>query len=456
MHRKDFPKAICYLTDENGNILDPYKPNTIIYKEVSSPQNRSKKQVKLSSGKHGILDEIVILIKGYIVVYTGENHTSPPIPFNIIKRLYLYAPKGTNLNFTVNCFCCFAFTANNAVGILINIDTTVIAIAKVSLAIPTVNFTSDKNNACIDIACINVNKVYDSCRFLTETMALYKKTILKAEVYQYNTLSNGVKKIYTNEDELTEYGDRGILDPNEVSYFNLFINGVLQPGINYNVIEGRLTLETEDVPQKGAPIIIRFITFKSKDNELIQVENYQYNTRSDGVKKIYTDNDELTEYGDKGILNPNKVSYLNLYINGVLQPKANYSVKKGLLMLDTTDVPDEGVPIILEFLMIRNKNNQLLRTKTYNYNTRADGKKFYTNKDEIKMYGSKGILDPKQSSFQNLFINGVVQPEINYKVQKGLLTLKTIDIPLTGAPICLQFITSFSKLTINLCTSCQN
>ncbi|MDI9476141.1 MAG: DUF4183 domain-containing protein, partial [Bacillota bacterium] len=91
-----------------------------------------------------------------------------------------------------------------------------------------------------------------------------EQNILSADVYQYNALSDGIKKIYTNDDELTEYGDRGILDPNSVSYFNLFINGVLQPKVNYEIEEGLLTLKTEDVPLKNSPIIVTFVTFKCR------------------------------------------------------------------------------------------------------------------------------------------------------------------------------------------------
>ena len=69
------------------------------------------------------------------------------------------------------------------------------------------------------------------------------------------------KRIYTNQDELIEYGSRGILDPNDVSYFNLFINGVLQPRVNYEIEKGLLLLKTKDVPQKDVAIIISFITF---------------------------------------------------------------------------------------------------------------------------------------------------------------------------------------------------
>lgn len=94
-----------------------------------------------------------------------------------------------------------------------------------------------------------------------------EKTLLNADVYQYNTLSDGVKKVYTNDDELIQYGNRGILDPNEVSYFGLFVNGVLQPKANYEIQKGLLLLKTEDVPIKDSAIIISFITFKDKSSK---------------------------------------------------------------------------------------------------------------------------------------------------------------------------------------------
>ncbi|GEM_PF-5642322 len=56
------------------------------------------------------------------------------------------------------------------------------------------------------------------------------------------------------------------------------------------------------------------------------------------------------------------------------------------------------------------------------------------------MYGDKGIPDPKQSAYLNLFVNGVIQPGVNYAVQKGYLILKTQDAPIEGAPISLQYV----------------
>lgn len=186
-------------------------------------------------------------------------------------------------------------------------------------------------------------------------------------------------------------------------------------------------------------------SFDVKDDKMINVKNYQYTTFSDGVKREFTNDDELKLYGSKGILDPNEVTYFNLYINGVLQPKTNYIVKQGLLLLTTVDIPQKGVPIILESLIIKGKNNQLLKAANYQYNTLASNKKIYTNQDELTMYGNKGIPNPQQASYQNLFVNAVLQPGINYMVQKGILTLKTEDAPLEKTPISLQSIIIFPK-----------
>ncbi|AKL96314.1 hypothetical protein CACET_c28690 [Clostridium aceticum] len=183
--------------------------------------------------------------------------------------------------------------------------------------------------------------------------------------------------------------------------------------------------------------------FNSKNKKPISTKTYQYNTISDGIKRVFTNDDELKMYGDEGILDPNEVSYFNLFINSVLQPQTNYIVKKGLLLLITIDVPPKGVPITLESIIIEDIHHQLLEVATYQYTAFGSGKKIYTNIDELRMYGNQGILDPRQISYQNLFINGVLQPPMNYVVEKGLLLLKTEDIPLEKSPISLQFITLF-------------
>ncbi|WP_027409779.1 DUF4183 domain-containing protein [Anoxybacteroides tepidamans] len=115
---------------------------------------------------------------------------------------------------------------------------------------------------------IAVPKVYD---WISSTSTIHFRVnfqippqVLQVETYQYNAISDGCKTVYTNEDELKEYGDQGILDPKKVSLINLFINGVLQPKNLYEVQKGKLILKSIDVPPKGTPIILQFITIKQE------------------------------------------------------------------------------------------------------------------------------------------------------------------------------------------------
>ena len=75
----------------------------------------------------------------------------------------------------------------------------------------------------------------------------------------YFTFSENQKLVYTNADGLPQHGTTQILSPNDVSYINLFINGVIQPQTTYKVEEGELTL-LDGAPQDGVPITLQFIT----------------------------------------------------------------------------------------------------------------------------------------------------------------------------------------------------
>ncbi|EOO95258.1 DUF4183 domain-containing protein, partial [Bacillus cereus] len=76
----------------------------------------------------------------------------------------------------------------------------------------------------------------------------------------YFTFSDGEKLIYTNADGIPEYGTTQILSPDDVSYINLFINGILQPQPFYQVTAGQLILVDSEPPLLGSSIILQFIT----------------------------------------------------------------------------------------------------------------------------------------------------------------------------------------------------
>ncbi|WP_410983044.1 DUF4183 domain-containing protein [Bacillus cereus] len=75
----------------------------------------------------------------------------------------------------------------------------------------------------------------------------------------YFTFSDGQKLVYTNADGYPTLGTTQILPPNEVSYVNLFINGILQPQTEYQIQAGQLTIAGLEAPAAGASIILQFI-----------------------------------------------------------------------------------------------------------------------------------------------------------------------------------------------------
>ena len=443
MLKSKFPLITCRLTDQNGNALNPCEPGAVRYTELSSQKDRPQEQIRLPDGETAVQSIVTVLLEGFVTVSLDGSTMSAPLPFSIIRCISLYAPRGTLLHFAVSSFHCCAVpvypksdSGTDRVKIFINVDTAVDSRLKVNLRIPEVDSSLTVKNA----VCIHADRIYDSVLFKSGTSLYYQSMTLKAEIYQYNALSDGVKKAYTNQDELTQYGDRGILSPREVSYCNVFVNGVLQPKKNYVITKGLLQLTTKNAPAAGQAVMILFVTLRNDSNQKMRVINDQYNAVSDGTKRVFTNEDELKKYGGRGIPDPKEVSYFNLYVNGVLQPTRNYIVRKGLLELTTTDVPEKNQLVILEALVIRDPDGHLFKTETYQFNARSNEEKIYTDQDQLLMYGDKGIPDPKQSAYLNLFVNGVIQPGVNYAVQKGYLILKTQDAPIEGAPISLQYV----------------
>jgi len=85
----------------------------------------------------------------------------------------------------------------------------------------------------------------------------------------------------------------------------------------------------------------------------IGVETVQYITLAVEGKKVYTDKDALKQYGSSDILDPDSVSTINLFVNGVLHPPSIYNIEKGILHLESSDLPPKDAPIILLFVTIK-------------------------------------------------------------------------------------------------------
>lgn len=51
-------------------------------------------------------------------------------------------------------------------------------------------------------------------------------------------------------------------------------------------------------------------------------------------------------------MDPRFFSYVNLFINAVLQPDYSYKIKRDQLILKTKEIPEKGDPILLQFVKI--------------------------------------------------------------------------------------------------------
>ncbi|MEY9095273.1 DUF4183 domain-containing protein [Paenibacillus sp. RC84] len=88
--------------------------------------------------------------------------------------------------------------------------------------------------------------------------------VLQAKTAVFVTFSDGIRRIYRNRDQDPSYGRVRIPDPRTVSYMNLFVNAVLQPSGVYRVSRGKLRLRSPELPEKGVPIMLQFVTILEK------------------------------------------------------------------------------------------------------------------------------------------------------------------------------------------------
>lgn len=118
----------------------------------------------------------------------------------------------------------------------------------------------------------------------------------------------------------------------------------------------RLTLTPGAASDQPAPPLLCYPKVDAQQSFRLvfpkKVTMYEFFALSDGKSKIFTNEDQLPEYRGPGILDPATVSCCNLFINGVLQPKENYEVTKGKLILKTADAPIKNAVIALQMIKI--------------------------------------------------------------------------------------------------------
>lgn len=432
------PCIVCHLTDKNGNILNPCSPGSLTYIEQNPPKQQFPVKTNSNPNNSQNINMLSICIQGYITVFIDGKKFSPPIFFCIIRNLI--PPKNSSIYFITTDFHCHAiptFCSNKHTirkfEVFVEVSFSTLCCKTTLFKLPSTELASSTMKPTL----IYAEKMFDSICFKGNTIVTYDR-LLHAEVCYYIALSNGKNNEYTNQDSLPEYHGSGIFSPENVSYYNLFVNGMLQTKSNYTIWDGFLKFNTIDIPPENVFIVMEFITLKDSDDEILPAKVDYYVTLSNGSKRIFTDVDALPIYSNKGILDPKEVSYFNLYINGVLQPKINYIIKKGQLELVSEDLPPDGAFLILESILLKTASCKLFQAELEQYNALSNSDKTYTDDDELKMYGNFGIPDPKNTSYQNLLVNSVLQPPINYSVQKGSISLQTEDTPLENAPLTLQ------------------
>lgn len=80
----------------------------------------------------------------------------------------------------------------------------------------------------------------------------------------------------------------------------------------------------------------------------LKAKIYTFVTKSDGKKRKYRKADRIHGYANNKIPDPKTVSIINVYVNGVLQPANLYKIREDVIKLLSTDIPAQGVPIIVQ------------------------------------------------------------------------------------------------------------
>nr|WP_304212958.1 S-Ena type endospore appendage [Fredinandcohnia onubensis] len=102
--------AICFLSDENGNPLDQYDPNSINCEEQTEEYPRENVKVTLQNGKKVTLQKVTVLKSGFITVkfLNSKNKVCMvcTFPFLEYETFHLCAPEGTTLKCKITDFEC--------------------------------------------------------------------------------------------------------------------------------------------------------------------------------------------------------------------------------------------------------------------------------------------------------------------------------------------------------------
>ncbi|MGE4277446.1 MAG: DUF4183 domain-containing protein [Lawsonibacter sp.] len=409
----------CYLSDQDGTAINPFAPNSILYKNLSGADHFGEQPFFLQTGEVQVYATAAILMEGYITVCACGNRFLRTVPFRSIQTVLLPFQPRDSLAFCTLGFCCKAknlYNPTNPFSVFTEIQ------VYVESGVCPAKGSEDGGP---------LKTVFES-----RICIPYYLMPLPSRAYQYNATGDGEKRLFTDADQDSEYGYTEIPDPDSISFTRLFVNGVLQPEATYALRKGRLEFLTRDVPPDGVPITLLFVDMGCRNSPRVNVQTGYYVTASDGDRNSYTDEDAWKAYGCGGIPDPQDMSCWNLFVNGMLQPQDTYEIKKGCLRLH--HVPAKGETILLESMRVLDALGRLLKGSVNQYVAYANGTHLFTNQDAIKAYHSSRIMPPMLSSYQTIFANGVIQPRAVYRVGNGRLTFVSSDTPDVGQPVTQQ------------------
>ncbi|MGE7216274.1 DUF4183 domain-containing protein [Priestia koreensis] len=262
---------------------------------------------------------------------------------------------------------------------------------------------------------------------------LHKKKI-QGQTSYFVCVADGLTTSFTDENALAPYNSVSIPDPSEVSYANLYVNGVLQPTHSYAYNKGVVTLLTEDIPLKGVPVILQFHSFYSSTlmNDLVPVQQQFFFTAGNGCDSLF----HLDFPFERALLQ-------QLYVNGCIQPSSIYQADS-LLTIYALDPPPLHHPVIFQRIVLA-PNARINKGYGFSemYIAFSDGvKRRYTDQEASLIDRSRAILDPNQFTLVNVYVNGMIQPPPTYFLKEGEL-LFVDDPPLVNSPIIVEYIAIF-------------
>jgi hypothetical protein len=205
-----------------------------------------------------------------------------------------------------------------------------------------------------------------------------KRPYRRFTVSMYCAISDGTQRVYTDQQCIAGYDSS--LSLKSTPLYNVFVNGMLQPPMNYTLEKGRLCFNTTDLPPKNTPITIQFIRFgrRKKGGDHMPIIKPVYtatastpvasggtitttiNPVSSGFLATLTAGmigatettipaaSFTTDSGDPVVALPDVTAddYYDVYVNGTLQQSTLSTLTTASLVLDTVDVT-AGIPIYL-------------------------------------------------------------------------------------------------------------